>query len=191
MNHISTQVDMWIAEEELPSHPHLKPIREFDGLYPEDEDERQAYFDFIHWAMSREHEVLLSIPKPVRETDFWAHDIDESGNDVSAFNTTDFKRLYPDLFNRYQYRLKKVFERVKDLAETYSCISQEAGRKNIHQRFKDLVDQEFRDQAKLLLKTYREHPHLVNKVKLFDRVAEANRHIRKCRQIWRTYATQG
>ena len=191
MNHISTQVDMWIAEEELPPHPHLRPIREFDGLYPEDEDERQAYFDFIHWAMSREHEVLLSIPKPVRETDFWAHDIDEFGNDVSAFNTTDFKRLYPDLFNRYQYRLKKVFERVKDLAETYSCISQEAGRKNIHQRFKDLVDQEFRDQAKLLLKTYREHPHLVNKVKLFDRVAEANRHIRKCRQIWRTYANQG
>lgn len=59
--HITQQVDQWIAEEELPTRANLKPIRKFDGIYPEDEDERQAYFDFLHWYVSQEHIAFQAI----------------------------------------------------------------------------------------------------------------------------------
>ena len=56
MNSLQRQslIENWIAQDELPARPGLKPIRLFDGLYPEDEDERQAYWDFIHWYVSQE-----------------------------------------------------------------------------------------------------------------------------------------
>jgi len=57
---ISKEVDSWIEESALPVRSNIKPIKMFDGLYPEG-DELEAYWDFIHWAMNREHQVLLAI----------------------------------------------------------------------------------------------------------------------------------
>ena len=68
---LSATVNSWIAEEELPTRANLKVIRQFDDLYPEDEEERQAYFDFIRWAMTCEHLAILDIPKKPTEHDFW------------------------------------------------------------------------------------------------------------------------
>ena len=48
-------IENWIAIDELPSQPGLKPIRQFDGIYPTDDDEREAYFDFIHWYITMEN----------------------------------------------------------------------------------------------------------------------------------------
>lgn len=188
LSQIGETVDSWIAEEDLPVRPFLKPIRKFDGLYPDDEEEREAYFDFMRWAMSREHLVLLCIPKPNNETDFWQVELDEFGNNVSAFNTMDFRRLHP--FRKYNFKLKKIYEKVRDLAQTHSCISHEEGRDNIYLRFKNLVENEFRDEAVVLLDSYKKYPQWVNREKLFDRVRQLNREIRKCKQIWRSYANQ-
>ena len=58
---ISKVVETWIAEEELPMRANLKVVRKFDGLYPEDDEEREAYWDFIHWAMTYEHRRILSV----------------------------------------------------------------------------------------------------------------------------------
>ena len=60
-----------ICAKDLPLHPFLKPIRRFDGLYPEDDEEYEAYSDFIHWFMTQEHALLLSIPKLNNTDDSW------------------------------------------------------------------------------------------------------------------------
>ena len=185
---ISTQVRNWILEEELPSKATLKPINKFDGLYPEDDEERQAYWDFINWTINREHEVLLYIPK--QQNDFWLLDLDESGTDVSAFNTADFERMHPQNFNKYAYKIKKILEKVQDLALLHSCITQDEGKTNIHRRFINLVENEFRDKALILLETCKKYPHLINKEKAFERIVELNINIRKCKDIWQKYAYQ-
>jgi len=188
MNNKQIKEQGLINVEQLPVHPHLKPIGVFDGLYPEDEEERQAYWDFIKWTMTRKHAVLFTIPQQENESDMWLNDLDEFGNDFSAFNTMDYQRLHSSTFNKYQYRLTKIYEKVKDLALLYSCISQPEGRENTLRRYKILVENEFRDKANLLLETYKKYPHLVNKKKLIERIAELNNRIRKCRRIWQEYA---
>ena len=177
----------WINEAELPVHPYLKPISRFDGLYPEDAEEREAYWDFINWAMTREHAVLLNIPKSQNEC-YWFIELDEFGNDISVFNTMDFQRLHPDRFNKYHYRLKKVYEKVKDLALLHSCISQDEGKENVFKKYRSLVEDEFSDKAKMFLETYKKYPHLVNKDKLIEKIAEQNSRIRRCKRIWKEYA---
>jgi len=133
---VSETVDALIAEEQLPVSAGLKRIRRYDLYTDMDESEIEAYWDFISWHLGQEHLLLLSIPKP-EESDFWGADLDELGNNESAMNTHDFERLYP--FNKYHYKLKKMCERVKDLALTHSCISDVKGRINIKNRFLNLV----------------------------------------------------
>ena len=175
------------AEELLPVYSFLKPVSRFGDLYPKDPDENEAYWDFISWAMSREHEALLSIPASIRE-DFWLKDFDETGNDLSAFNTVDFHRLYPDQFDKHKYRIMKIYEKVKDIAQTHSCLLTQDGRKNIRQKFIDLVDSELRDCAKKLLKQIQKNPYRENKESIIERIQEANARIRRCKAIWEAHA---
>ena len=188
MNKKQIKAQELIDVKEVPVHPCLQPIGVFDGLYPEDEEERQAYWDFIKWTITREHAVLFNIPQQKNESEIWRYDLDEFGNDSSAFNTVDYQRLHPSTFNKYHYRLAKIYEKIKDLALLYSCISHPEGRENTLRRYKSLVENEFRDKANLLLETYKKYPHLVNKEKLVERIAELNSRIRKCRHIWQEHA---
>ena len=184
---IRKQVESWIDEKDLPIHPFLKPISRFDGLYPEDDEEREAYWNFINWAMTREHAVLLSIPKPENEYD-WCIEVDEFGNDISVVNTMDFQRMHPDGFNKYHYRLKKVCEKVKDLALLHSCISHDEGKENIFKRYRSLVENEFSDKAKMFLETYKKYAHWVNKREIISEIGKLNSRIRKCKRIWKENA---
>jgi hypothetical protein len=183
---ISQEVDSWIAQEEIPKHPFLKPIRQFDGLYPEDEEERQAYFDFIAWAMNIEHEVLMSIPLEKNQHNRFFIQLDGDGCDISPYNTIDYLRDHP--FDKYHYRLKKVFERVKDLAETYSCLSNKDGKNNIRKRFINLVSTEFQDKAIELRQSYLNNRTRYNKETVLERIEEFNKNIRICNVIWKKYA---
>ena len=153
---ISQEVESWILEEDLPSRASLKPVRQFDGLVPEDDEEREAYYDFISWYLSQEHLTLSSIPRP-EEPDFWQVEFDEFGNNVSAFNTHDFERLHR--FNKYHYKLKKMCERVRDLAITHSCISDEEGRKNVRDRFLNLVRSDCKEKMMTFFKIWREYAY--------------------------------
>lgn len=188
---ISKQIQNWILEQDLPSRANLRPINKFDGLYPESEEERQAYWDFISWAIKKEHAVLLYIPKQQNENDFWQLDLDESGTDVSAFNTADFERLHNHSFDKYAYKIKKIYEKVQDLALLHSCITTEEGKINIHRRFTNLIESEFKDKAAALIDTYKKYPQLINKEKVFEEVTKLNINIRRCNQIWQEHASQG
>ncbi|RJR23648.1 MAG: hypothetical protein C4582_05295 [Desulfobacteraceae bacterium] len=185
---IGQTVDQWIHEEDLPPRANLKVIRRFDGLYPQDEDEREAYWDFIHWFMTREHALILSIPKPRDVSDFWQVELDELGHDVSAFNTVDYARLHP--FDKEAYRVKKIYERVKDLALLHSCLSDQEGRERMYRRFRRLVEDEVRDRAVTLLKKYQEDPQRFNKFQVFEQIAQLNRCIRRCNDIWRRWSAE-
>jgi len=152
------------------------------------DEDPEEYWDFIKWHLEQEHLTLESIPKQ-EGCEFWAIELDEDGHDVSAFNTQDFEKHHP--FNKYQYKLKKIdeiYEKVKDLAITYSCISDEQGKKNVYQRCKNLVEKEFKDKGTMLLEYYKKYSVWTNKYRLFMRIKEINSRINKCRAIWRKYA---
>jgi len=134
MNTVQRQalVESWVAQEQLPAMANLKPIREFDDLYPEDEDERTAYFDFLHWYITLEHQTLFSIPSNTYDG-FNKIQLDERGDDISAFNTIDYNRKHP--FNVYNWQLKKACEQTRDWAITYSVIQDSTARLKRLQRF--------------------------------------------------------
>jgi len=184
---ISQDIDSWIDEEEFPVRPFLKPIKKFDGLYPENEDEREAYREHLRWFLTKDLHLIMSIPKPEDESDCWTVELDEEGNDTSAFNTIDFQELQQP-FNKYHYRLKKVYERVKDLAETHASISDSKGKENIFQRYKVLVENEFRDRAIELKETYKKYKVWCYKQRLMSDIKQLNRQIRLCKKIWRNHA---
>lgn len=192
---ISQKVECWIAEEELPVRAGLRETKPaFAVLFEEDEQlsseelelENQAYWEFVSWCMSREHQVLLSIPKQEHGTDFGLPV--ETDDSVSfAFSSADFQRLLPK-FNSYQYRLAKIYEKVADLAETYSCLTTEEGKMNIKGRFVRLIDNNFRDDARELLKIYNGYTVWVSRHRILDKIQDLNDNIRKCKEIWRKQA---
>ena len=182
---IGEQVDSWIADEQLPRRAGFKVIRGFDQYEGMDEDEISAYKEFRRWFVNKDLDLLKIIPQQDRDDFYIPFEDDDS---ISfAFGSMDFQRLIPK-FNKYQYKLKKIYERVKDLADTHAAISQQDGKDNTKQKYINLIETEFRDNAIILLKTYNEYQHLVNKEKLFERIAQTNSKILKCKSIWNKYA---
>lgn len=154
--HISAQVNHWIREEDLPTAATLKPVRRFDGLYPEDEDERTAYFDFIHYAMTKEHAILFSIPTN-KPDGFCKLQLDENGDDISAFNTMDYNRVHP--FDFHYWKLKQACEQARDWAITYSVVRDPAARRIRLNRFADWVKSEQKSSANLLWKIWNQYAY--------------------------------
>ncbi len=69
--HISHEVDSWIAKEELAPRASLKVLKAFDPYEGMDEDEIEAYNDFVSYYLAKDYELILSLPKPEIECDFW------------------------------------------------------------------------------------------------------------------------
>lgn len=136
---IQRKVDSMIAWDELPSRASLKPIRKFDGLLPDDPDEYEAYLDTIAWVFKREHLLLEHIPKDEDDNDFWKVELDEMGHNVSAFNTYDFERTHKT-FSLYHWQLKKLCERVKNLAIDFSIVKDEPTKMRIRRRAFEFIE---------------------------------------------------
>ena len=187
---ISEIVDSWIDEKELPVNQRLKVIRKFDDVYPEDwdEDEFEAYWDFIKRGLTKEYELLFTLPKPENECNFWPFQFDETGHDISAFTTTDFICNNPYTFNREFYKVKKVYERVKDTAIGYSSISHREGKKNMHERFRKLVEIEFQDEAFEIKKQMKHVRDRDKRRALYRTLFKLSCRIQECNEIWRKYA---
>jgi hypothetical protein len=152
----SEQVDQWILEEDLPARAHLKPIRMFDELVIEDEDERQAYNEFIHHILTREHHILTCIPVQ-DNSNFWPVELDEFGDNISAFNTHDFAGNHH--FSIYHWKLKEACRKVRDMAITYSIITGEGAKKRILNRFTTLAGSEYPSFIAKLFKVWNEHAY--------------------------------
>jgi len=130
---------------DIPTTARLKKLKKLD-LWNEFDDEMvEDYRDYMSWFMQREHNTLLSMPRP-KKGDFIPVEMDESGHDVSQFNTCDFQNGKPK-FDRYGYRIRKVMERVGDLAMQHSCIRSKEGREGVRKMFESLMKSEFLIEA--------------------------------------------
>ena len=181
---INIHVDRWIEEEDLPVRASLKVIHRNDPDYGMTQDEIDDRNEFIRCYILRGFEALLTIPVKKFESDFFVEDWEES-----AFNTEDFYRVYRSSpFNRYAYRIKKVMEKVMDLAILHSCISSLQGRMRLKNRFENLINFEFGNQAARLTKKYRMTTDRDIRFALRAKIGELNKRIFACKKLWEQYA---
>jgi len=185
MNQISQTVDSWIGEEEIPVSPFLKIIRKNNPWYGMSEEEVEDRKEFIRCYINNEFEILLQIPIPPRENDFWFPSYQEFLE--SAFNTYDYQKNQTP-FNKYAYRIKKIMEEVKDLAIMHSSISQPEGRANTLRRYEYLVENEFRERLLSLVERYQSLADEERRYLSRRKIAELNRRILQCQKIWEQYA---
>jgi hypothetical protein len=184
---ISSTVDCWIVEEDLPVGANLKVLRKKDLNYGLTEDEIQDRKEFIRCHLLSEFELLTMIPKQDTEEDFFIFDCDVTSPEYNAFNTHDFQRTQRP-FNKYHYAMKKIMERVKDLAIMHSSISDEEGRLATHQRYEALVDREFRQRQLALAKRHKVEADEEKRCWMKQKIAELTRRILDCKRIWGQYA---
>ena len=180
-------IDTWIPEEELPVRAGLKVIRIDDPDYGHTEDEIQDRNEFIRCYMMKDFELFTLIPKQLSESDFFIIDFNVLDEEYSAFNTHDFQELLRP-FNRYGYAMKKIMERVKDLAILHSSISSQEGRSNTYRRYEHLVEQEFRNHLMALIDQYRWTDDEDRRFSLKGKIGEVNRRILECKNIWEQFA---
>ena len=141
----------WIASEDLPMPANLKVIRRNNPEYGISEDEIQDRYEFIKCYFMKKFQTLMMIPKQDLTNDFFVIDVDVSHHEDSAFNTHAFQKTVRP-FNKYNYRMKKILERVKDLAVTHSCISQLENQKLVYEKFKKFMAYQFIDEIEELAK---------------------------------------
>ena len=125
---------------DIPTTARLKVMKGFDLWSGFDDEMIEDYRDFMSWFMQKDSGLLNYIPiKGGRG--FFVTDFEQS-----AFNTCDFQKGTPN-FDRYSYRIRKVMERVGDLAMQYSCIRSKEGRAGVRKMFESLMQSEFLIEA--------------------------------------------
>jgi hypothetical protein len=152
--------------DDVPTCAGLKQLKSFDAFEGFDEEMVEDYRDFMSWFFQRDHATLNAIPAKGSAGFF----IDEFGE--SAFNTCDFVRDKPR-FNGSGYRLKKILERVSDLAIQHSCINDDAGRDDVKRRCRAFVEVELLSDALEALKRGDRR-----------RFYRQMWHIKKCVDVW-------
>ena len=174
----------WIDIEELPVRANLKVVRTNDPNWGMTKDEIDDRNEFIRCYILQDFEAILRLPVQKLERDFFIENWEES-----AFNTIDYYRDYPqNRFYRYAYRIRKIMEEVQHLAILHSCISDPEGRKRTESRYKNLVEDEFRNKAVALISRYKMVSDEQIRNRIRGKVAELNRRIMQCKRVWEQYA---
>lgn len=79
---IGQVVSSWIDEEDVPTGAYLKVDRTapryFRPTADMEDDEADAYWEFIQTTMNHDHQILLSVPAPEPEYDFWPIQLDDT-----------------------------------------------------------------------------------------------------------------
>ena len=184
---ISSTVDSWISEEEVPVRANLKVLRQNNPNHGLTEDEIKDRQEFIRCHLLSEFELLTTIPKQENEDDFFIADCTVDDPEYSAFNTVDYQRTQRP-FNKYHYAMKKIMERVRDLATMHSSISDGKGRQETYRRYEALVDREFRDRLLGLADRYKVEADEERRYWMKRKIAELSRRIMECKRIWARYA---
>ena len=184
---ISAEIDSWIVEEELPVWAGLKVIRCNDPDCSLTEDGIDERNEFINWYLLQDYALLLLVPRQTTEAGFFIPDIDVTATEYSAFNTHDFQdSLKP--FNKYGYAMRKIMERIKDLAILHSCISSEVGRANVYRKYEALLEAKFRSRLAQLIERCQRTEDPDRKLDLKLKIAELTRRILEAKKIWERFA---
>jgi len=178
-------MDKWMEEGSLQKTLALKVIRKNDPWQGMSEEEIEDRKEFIRWYINKDFELLLWIPVQPRESDFWFSSLEEFKQ--SAFNTWDFQKNRKP-FDKYGYRIKKIIERVKELAILHSCVSQPEGRENLHNRYKLIIENEFRSQILELVEKVNKTEDREKKAKIIEKIVKLNSAIYQCKTVWEKYS---
>jgi len=187
MNKQKAVYENFIPEEELPVRAGIKVIRRNGPDYGLSEDEIADRHEFIRCHLAREYELLMMLPVETEGNDFFVSDFHVTDEAYSAFNTVDFQRTQKP-FDKYGYAMKKIMGRVQDLAILHSVISHEKGRENTLERFKSLVELEFRERLFRYIDRYKAAKTDDQKVSLKQKIGEMNRRMIECKKIWEQFA---
>jgi hypothetical protein len=181
---VSNTVDRWVREDAI-HEAGLVVIRKNSPWHGMSEEEIEDRREFIRCYINKDFEVILQIPVEPVHKDFWFSSHQEFME--SAFNTNDFQKTRKP-FDKYGYRVRKILERVKELALLHSCISQPEGRANIRRRYENLVDYEFRSQLLFLVGRHQRTFDEERRLELRHKIAKLNRRIFECEKVWERYA---
>ena len=173
----------WIDENELPVRSDLKVVNINDPDYGMTQDEIDDRNEFIRCYILSGFEALFSIPLQKYENDFFVEEWHES-----AFNTEDYYRLHPNRVYRYSFKMKDILKKVEHLAILYSCISDDKGRQRTFNRYKTLVDNEFRNKALFLSGRCRITNDSEKRLEIKEQISRLNKRIFQCKKIWEQYA---
>jgi hypothetical protein len=179
--------DSKIVEEELPVSAYLKVTRRNDPDWGLTDDEIQERNEFIQWYLLQDFVPLMLIPKQAAENDFFIPDCDVTSNEYSAFNTHDFQENQRP-FDKYGYAMKKIMERIKDLAIMHSVINSREGRLTTFQRYENLVEFEFRNRLLDLVDRCKRTNNPAIKSAIKRNIGELNRRILEAKKIWEQHA---
>jgi hypothetical protein len=184
---INAEVDSWVAEEELPVHAGLKVVRLNSPNYCLTDDEIKERNEFIHWYLMQDFKLLMIIPAKTYEDDFFIGNFTPEDEEYNAFNTVDFQRtLQP--FDKYGYAMKKIMERIQDLALLHSVIASQEDRQATYRRYEGIVEIEFRDRLMALVSRYQTTGAEHIRSSLKQKIAEISRRILEAKKIWEQYA---
>lgn len=78
-----------------------------------------------------------------------------------------------------------MLERVRDLAITYSVLSDEECKQRTFERFRRLVEGEYRDEAVMVAEHLRRHGVWLDKARSIERIEWFNSKIRDCKRVWK------
>ncbi len=189
MNHRQKAVyENYIPEEELPVKAGIKVMRTSGPDYGMSEDEIADRNEFIRCHLAREFELLMMIPSPAQEENFFIPDYHASDDAYSAFNTHDFQRTLKP-FDKFGYAIKKIMERVEAIAIIHSVISREEGRENTVRRFNALVEFEFREPLFSYVDRYKAARTDEQRQRLKQKIGELNRRIFEAKKAWERLAS--
>ena len=178
----------YIPEEECPVAAGLRIERKSDPDYGLTEDEIADRSEFIRCYLAREFELLMMIPAKAEANDFFIADFPVADAGYSAFDTFDFQRTQTP-FDKYGYAMKKIMERVMELAILYSAVSADGGRQTINRRYHALVELEFREPLFRCVDRYRAAKTDEQRQKLKQKIGELNRRIIEARKTWERHAS--
>lgn len=182
-----TMENKWDMELDAPVRAGLKVIRIHDPNQGMTDEEIEDRNEFIRCYLLKDFEPMLRIPQKVYEDDFFMLACCVESFETSAFNTHDFERLLRP-FNRYEYAMKKIMEKVEDLAIMHSCILDPEGKNVLYNRFEAFIEDRFVGRLVSLHRRYRYTENDHERMSIKKKVSEINRRILECRSIWEQYS---
>ena len=179
--------ESYFPDEQLPPSPALKVIHINDPDFGQSDNEIQDRYEFIRCHLMCEFELLLMIPTQDINGDFFIADVDVYHDDYSAFNTYDFQKMRRG-FNKFNYAMQKILERVKDLAIMYSCISQPENQQAVYNQFKSLMAFQFTDEVEELARKLHSDISNEERYRINRRIERLSHTIRRCKKVWEQFA---
>jgi len=178
--------DSWIVREDIPTRPGRKPIKTSDPDYGLSEEEIMNRNEFIRVYLMKAFEPLFLIPAKEPEDDFFTADYADY-LDFVEYQTSSSTRSWRS-FKRYSYAVRKILERVADLAIMHSAISSLEGKINTMKRYERLIEREFGERLSRIVEWYKHTKDDVTRYRLKRKIGELNRRILEARSIWERLA---